>query len=76
MRLECEAGNRTDESRRPAKRPYADGQVKLDGSLFLFCSKQRRILIIIYWDRNDFRLWVKRLTDIKNMYSVYIHIWG
>ena len=30
----------------------------LDGSLFLFCNKQRRILKIIYWDRNGFCLWL------------------
>jgi transposase len=29
----------------------------LDGNLFLFCNKQRRILKVIYWDRNGFCLW-------------------
>jgi len=37
----------------------------LDGSLFLFCNKQRRILKVMYWDRNGFCLWLKRLEKDK-----------
>ena len=37
----------------------------LDGSLFLFCNKHRRILKVIYWDRNGFCLWFKRLEKDK-----------
>jgi transposase len=37
----------------------------LDGSLFLFCNKQRRILKVIYWDRNGFCLWLKLLEKDK-----------
>ena len=37
----------------------------LDGSLFLFCNKQRRILKVIYWDRNGFCLWLKKLEKDK-----------
>lgn len=33
----------------------------LDGSLFLFCNKQRRILKVIYWERNGFCLWFKKI---------------
>jgi transposase len=36
-----------------------------EGHLFLFCNKQRRILKIIYWDRNGFCLWLKRLEKDK-----------
>jgi transposase len=31
------------------------------GALFLFCGKTRRILKAVYWDRNGFCLWQKRL---------------
>lgn len=37
----------------------------LEGSLFLFCNKQRRILKVIYWDCNGFCLWLKRLEKDK-----------
>jgi len=30
-------------------------------SLFLFCNGQRRLLKIVYWDRNGFCLWQKKL---------------
>ncbi|MCX7656636.1 MAG: IS66 family insertion sequence element accessory protein TnpB [Treponemataceae bacterium] len=31
------------------------------GDLFLFCGKSKRVLKILYWDRNGFCLWTKRL---------------
>lgn len=33
----------------------------LDGSLYLFLGKTKRVLKAIYWDRNGFCLWQKRL---------------
>jgi len=33
----------------------------LSGSLFLFCNRYRRIMKCLYWDRNGFCLWQKRL---------------
>jgi len=33
----------------------------LSGSLFLFCNRYRRILKCLYWGRNGFCLWHKRL---------------
>ena len=35
------------------------------GNLFLFCSKSRKHLKILYWDRNGFCLWLKRLEKDK-----------
>ena len=35
------------------------------GSLFIFCNKQRKILKMIYWDRNGFWLFLKRLEKDK-----------
>jgi hypothetical protein len=29
-----------------------------EGNLFLFCNKLRRILKIIYWDKNGFAMWL------------------
>ena len=36
-----------------------------EGHLYLFCNKPRRLLKIIYWDKNGFCLWLKRLEKDK-----------
>lgn len=35
------------------------------GSLFLFCSRHRNTIKILYWDRNGFCLWQKRIDKEK-----------
>jgi transposase len=40
------------------------GELKLDpfsGNLYLFCNRNRRLLKLLYWDRNGFSMWQKRL---------------
>lgn len=32
-----------------------------DGGLFVFMSKSRMLMKVIYWDRSGFAMWVKRL---------------
>jgi transposase len=36
-----------------------------EGSFFLFCNKPRNRLKILYWDRNGFCIWLKRLEKDK-----------
>ncbi len=34
-------------------------------SVYLFCNRQHKLLKIIYWDRNGFCLWQKRLNKYR-----------
>ena len=46
----------------------ASEEMKLNpgsGSLFLFCSRDRKLMKCIWWDRNGFCLWQKRLEKGK-----------
>jgi transposase len=33
--------------------------------LFLFCNRQKKLLKVVYWDKNGFCLWQKRLEKQK-----------
>ncbi|MBN1499003.1 MAG: IS66 family insertion sequence element accessory protein TnpB [Spirochaetes bacterium] len=35
------------------------------GHLFMFCNRQRKILKVIYWDKNGFCMWQKRLEKYR-----------
>ena len=37
----------------------------LDGSLYVFCSKNRKMIKVLYWDKNGFALFQKRLDSDK-----------
>ena len=39
----------------------AMAQDPFSGALFLFCGKTRRLIKAVYWERNGFCLWQKRL---------------
>jgi transposase len=41
------------------------GKDPLDGSLYIFCGSGRRTLKALYWEKNGFCLWMKRLNEDK-----------
>jgi transposase len=51
----------------------ASEQMKLDifsGHLFVFCNRSKTILKILYWDRNGFCIWQKRLEKDRFKWPV------
>lgn len=42
----------------------------LNGDLFMFCGRTRKHLKILYWDRNGFCLWTKKISEDKYPWPV------
>ena len=40
----------------------------VDGSLYVFCSKNRKMIKVLYWNKNGFALYQKRLEFDKFMW--------
>lgn len=41
------------------------GRSPCDGALFVFTSRRRDVIRLLYWDRSGFALWIKRLEKEK-----------
>lgn len=38
-------------------------QDPVSGALYIFCNRQRKIMKVLYWDRNGFCIWQKKLGE-------------
>ena len=45
----------------------------LDGTLYVFCSRNRKMIKVLYWDKNGFALYQKRLESDKFLWPDESH---
>ena len=47
------------------------GRNPLDGSLYVFSNRSRKILKMLYWDKTGYAIWHKRLEEARYKWPRY-----
>ena len=47
------------------------GRNPLDGSLYIFSNRSRKILKMLYWDKTGYAIWHKRLEEARYKWPRY-----